>query len=63
MAIVRMNHLRSIHYCAKGVIKFFEKNNLDIKDFVKNGIDESKLLPLNDAMANKAVEVARKEQS
>ncbi len=62
MAVVRMKHLRSINYCAKGVVKFFEKNNLDLKDFCKNGIDESKLLPLNDAMANKAVEIARKEK-
>jgi len=46
-------------YCAKGIRKWFETNDLDWQDFLKNGIDESKVLKINDAMSNKLVNEVR----
>lgn len=58
--IVRMEHLRSLKYCARGVREFFASHNLDYQDFLVNGIESEKLLSGcgGDAMAVAAVEVA-----
>jgi len=59
--IVRMEHLRSLRYCARGVREFFARYELDYPDFLQNGVPAETLLGAsnNDAMALAAVEVAR----
>lgn len=61
--IVKMEHLRQLKYCAKGIRKFFNRYELDYNDFLKNGIPGKQLLSAcnNDAMAKAGVEVARGE--
>ena len=56
--IIRMCHIRKAKMCCHGTRSFFYKNNLDWKDFVKNGIEEEMLLKTNDAMAQHVVEIA-----
>lgn len=56
--IITMKHVRKAMMCSAGTRDFFKKHNLDYTDFLKNGIDSNILLSLNDAMANKVVEVA-----
>jgi hypothetical protein len=56
--IVTMEHVRKAQMCSRGSRKFFERHNLDWNDFLLNGIPASKLIPLNDAMANEVVEIA-----
>jgi hypothetical protein len=56
--IVTMRHVRHLNYCSAGGRAFFERHNLDWKDFLKRGISASKLVATNDAMALKIVEVA-----
>lgn len=58
--IVRMEHCRSLRYCARGVREVFRRYNLDYGDFLKNGIPADKLLAAtnNDGMVQAVVEVA-----
>lgn len=56
--VIRPQHVRDVLFCFKGTRTFFAKYNLDYSDFLKNGIDEQKLLDLNDSMANKVVRAA-----
>jgi hypothetical protein len=60
MTIVRIEHLRKLKYCARGVRKFFEKYNLDYQKFLNEGITEKELMETNDAMAFAAIEEAKK---
>lgn len=46
-------------YCSRGIRAFFQRHGLDFNDFLKNGIEEEKLINTGDYMALKAVEVAR----
>lgn len=57
---VRMEDLRKLRYCSRGVRAFFSRHGLDYSDFLKNGISGRLLLESsgNDAMAKRAVEVA-----
>lgn len=53
--IITITHVRDVLYCSNGTRAFFAKYQLDYSDFLKNGIDESKLTALNDSMANRVV--------
>lgn len=57
--IVTLQDCTEVLYCRKGIRAFFKKYKLDYSDFVANGIEEEKLLALNDSMANKVLESAR----
>ncbi len=61
---VRMEDMRALRYCARGVREFFARHELDYTDFLQNGVPAEKLLEAsgNDAMAVAAVEVARGRQ-
>lgn len=61
MTVVRMEHLRELRYCARGVRSFFQRYNLNYDVFLKHGIEAEALLKAsnNDSMAIAAVEVAR----
>lgn len=61
MAKVFMTHVRKAKMCSRGARAFFIKNKLDWNDFLRNGIDEAKLLETGDAMALQVVEIARGE--
>lgn len=56
--IIKPQHVRNVLFCFKGTRAFFAKYDLDYSDFLKNGIDEQKLLDLNDSMADKVVRAA-----
>ena len=58
--IVKMEHMRSLRYCSRGVREFFERHQLNYSDFLQNGISGEELLAAsgNDAMAAAVVEVA-----
>lgn len=62
--IVKMEHMRSLRYCSRGVREFFARYGLDYSDFLQNGISGEKLLSAsdNDAMAAAVVEVAHGRQ-
>lgn len=58
--IVKMEDMRTLRYCSRGVREFFERHNLDYSSFLQHGISGKELLSAssNDAMAAAAVEVA-----
>lgn len=64
--IIRMKHARSVWsrngrgYCSHGIRQFCEKHSIDYPNFLKNGMPEEEVLALNDCMANKIVEHARR---
>lgn len=53
-----MSDCRKARMCAKGTRAFFITHRFDFQDFLKNGIDEDKLIATGDAMAKQVVEVA-----
>lgn len=58
--VVRMEHLRQLRYCSRGVRAFFARYGLDYSRFLSEGIEASVLLEASnhDEMAVAAVEVA-----
>lgn len=61
MMKVMLRHGRALGYCTKGIRLFGKKHNLNYLKFIKEGIEAEELEKLNDSMANKMIEVARKE--
>lgn len=57
---VTMNDIRRCGHCASGVREFFAQYNLDLKDFVKNGISQTDFLNTGDA---NAIEVVRRKRA
>ncbi len=59
MGNVKLQHVRSLGYCLKGIKKFLIKHNLDWKTFLKEGLPEEIITNINDEMAAKAIEQMR----
>lgn len=59
---VRMEHLRRALMCSRGARAFFKHHGLDWDAFLKEGIPARALADTGDAMALRAVEVARGQQ-
>ncbi|HSH42874.1 MAG TPA: hypothetical protein VK973_12190 [Arenicellales bacterium] len=57
--IVTLRDIRALRYCSRGARQFCARHGLDYSDFLRNGISSRELLATGDAMAIKAVEVAR----
>lgn len=62
-----VRHARSVMcpnqkgYCVDGMRIWFEANNLDFKDFVRNGIEAETLRATGDMMALAVIEQAEQE--
>jgi hypothetical protein len=50
---------QEVHFCVPGAIEFFKSHDLDWRDFIRNGIEISKIEALNDYMADQVVAFAR----
>lgn len=57
--IVTLADIRVLKYCSGGARRFFQRHQLSWSDFLENGIPASELEKTGDAMAIKAIEVAR----
>jgi len=55
---IKMEHIRQARMCSRGARAFFLRHGLDWDTFLKEGIDEEKLLDTGDEMARQVVEVA-----
>lgn len=62
--IIRMDDIRRLGYCSRGVREFFLKHELDYPDFLENGIESEILLSVsgNDQMVIDVVEAAHGKQ-
>ena len=62
MTTIRIEDARKIGYCIKAQKQWFEKHDLDFRDYVKNGIEWSKIEHIDDAILEKVyVESQRRE--
>jgi hypothetical protein len=57
--IIRMEHVRQAGMCSSGARAFFQRHDLDWNRFLEQGITAKELIPTQDAMALRVVEVAR----
>lgn len=57
---ITINDIRRAGHCVKGAREWFERHDLDFREFVKNGIDEEDLLRIGDGLATNVVEHKRK---
>jgi len=60
--IVTIDDVRAVGLCVNGSRAWFERQGLDFRAFLRNGLDAEALLATNDAMALRAVEHARTRQ-
>lgn len=58
---VRVKHLRTAGICADGAQRWWEREGMDWRDFVRNGIAAQKLLDTADPRAVRLVEIARND--
>lgn len=63
---VHMRHVRNpppygAKLCASGCKRWFESRDMDFRRFLDEGIPISVLVALDDAIANKVIEAARRE--
>ena len=58
---IRMEHMRALGYCRRGIKKFYDQKGWDWKNFLANGTPEEDLINADDAMALKVIEQMRKQ--
>lgn len=61
--IVRMEHARSLGWCAKGGRAFAARHNLDWSEFLRNGLDAEVLLATGDGRMVELVEHAKRMEA
>ncbi|TIW05730.1 MAG: hypothetical protein E5V74_01705 [Mesorhizobium sp.] len=57
---VTISDVRRAGHCVSGAKAWFDRHDLDFRDFIKNGIDEETFLASGDALAAGVVEHKRK---
>jgi uncharacterized protein YllA (UPF0747 family) len=62
MATITVNDSHDLGYCNKGVRAFFARHELSWRDFIRNGIETDKVEHIDDAMARKLIEYAKKKE-
>ena len=60
--IVTIDDVRAVGLCVNGSRAWFERHGLDFRTFLREGLDAQTLLATGDAMAQRVVDCARKEQ-
>ena len=60
--IVTINDVRAAGLCVNGSRAWFTRHGLDFRAFLREGLDADTLLATGDAMAQRVVDCARKEQ-
>lgn len=60
---IHMRHIRAANLCSGGARRWFQSHNLDWSEFLNNGIEVEVVEAFNDGIANRVIEIARKEHS
>lgn len=61
--LVRLEHCRSLGYCARGMRDFFAAHGMDWQEFRERGTPVEQFEATGDDMAIKAATLAREEQA
>lgn len=59
--LVKLEHVRRLGYCSRGLRAFFTSRGLDWCEFKSNGLPADVVEATGDAMAIRAAELARSE--
>lgn len=62
MATVTIKDIRALKYCAHGSRQFCARYGLDWSRFVREGIPDTELEQIDDAMVRRLVEQARRRE-
>lgn len=55
-----IDHARGAGHCASGIKKWFDSHGLDFREFLREGIDEERIVALDDGFGNQVIEEARR---
>lgn len=58
--IITVDDVAAIGYCRRGCRELAKRYGFDWSDFVMNGIDSSRLEPIDDAMVKEIIEHVKK---
>lgn len=58
---IRIHDVRAAGFCVTGTRRWFDRHDLDFRQFLREGIDADTLLATGDAMAQRVVAAKRKE--
>lgn len=58
---ITINHVRKAGHCSKGARSWFERHDLDFKEFIRNGMNEEVLIVKGDALILRVIELAHEE--
>lgn len=58
--IITVNDVATLGYCRRGCRELAKRYGFDWSDFVKNGIDSSRLEPIDDVMVKQIIEHAKR---
>lgn len=59
---ITIDHVRAAGLCVHGARTWFARHALDFRAFLQQGLDADTLLATGDAMAERVVEFARRQQ-
>lgn len=54
--IITITDVRLAGHCVAGARDWFKSNDLDFREFIRNGLDADTLLALDDAIANQVIQ-------
>ena len=57
---IRSSDLTMVGFCRSGSRAYFRHHDMDWTDFLTNGVSSVKLFEMNDALADRLIEAARK---
>ena len=60
---VTVDDVRKAGYCTKGLRLWMNRANIDITDFVTNGIDAEKLADVNDSRLDRVLAITRTREA
>lgn len=60
--MITINDVRLAGHCVKGAREWFDRHDLDFRDFIKNGISEERFLSSGDALAAEIVKRKRERE-
>ncbi len=61
MTLITINHARQCNYCTSGIRLFCEKYKIDLKTFLKSGIESQELMKLDSHLVKNIIKKAEEK--
>lgn len=62
MTRITLSDLRVGGYCVDGSRRWFEAQQLDFRDFIRNGIDVETVRPIDDPIVRRCIQIAEERE-